>query len=140
MTANNRPCLNRDSKAGSILAVNFRSVKIRWTWLDCFFSPSPVVASASVGLAPLKTGVAYYGGGHENERDGSPKGTHVSLVPLPEGSGIDFDNSALDQGLGSEQLVVGGVVDLSYPTAKNQAMSHSVHNSPFVSPWYAQHR
>jgi hypothetical protein len=41
--------------------------------------------------------------------------THVGLVPLPEGSGIDFDNGALDQGLGSEQLVVGGVVDLSYP-------------------------
>lgn len=49
-------------------------------------------------------------------------GTHVSLVPLPEGGGIDFDNGALDQGLGSEQLVVGGVVDLSYPK-QNQAIS-----------------
>ena len=49
----------------------------------------------------------------------------MSLVPLPEGGGIDFDNGALDQGLGSEQLVVGGVVDLSYPK-QNQAISQPI--------------
>jgi hypothetical protein len=37
----------------------------------------------------------------------------VSLVPLTEGSSIDFDDSTLDQGLGSEQLVVGRVVNLT---------------------------
>jgi hypothetical protein len=75
-----------------------------------------VVASASVGLAPLKTGVAYCEGRCVSLIVKSPEHrTHVGLVPLPEGSGIDFDNGALDQGLGSEQLVVGGVVDLSYP-------------------------
>lgn len=36
----------------------------------------------------------------------------MRLVPLTEGSGIDFNDGTLDQGLGSEQLVVGGVVDL----------------------------
>ena len=34
-----------------------------------------------------------------------------SLVPLPEWSGVDLDNTVLDQCLGSHQLVVGGVVD-----------------------------
>jgi len=36
----------------------------------------------------------------------------VRLVPLSERSGIDFDDGTLDQGLGSEQLVVGRVVNL----------------------------
>ena len=35
----------------------------------------------------------------------------VGLVPLTEGSRIDGDDGALDQGLGTDQLVVGGVVD-----------------------------
>merc|ERR1719385_17927 len=35
----------------------------------------------------------------------------VGLVPLSEGSSIDDNDGVLDQGLGSDQLVVGGVVD-----------------------------
>lgn len=36
----------------------------------------------------------------------------VSLVPLSERSGIDLDDGTHDEGLGSEKLVVGGVVHL----------------------------
>ena len=32
-------------------------------------------------------------------------------LPLSEGSGINDNNGVLDQGLGSDQLMVGGVVD-----------------------------
>jgi hypothetical protein len=35
----------------------------------------------------------------------------VGLVPLPEGSGIDLDNGGAGQGVGTDELVVGGVVD-----------------------------
>jgi hypothetical protein len=35
----------------------------------------------------------------------------VGLVPLPEGSGIDLDNGGAGQGVGTDKLVVGGVVD-----------------------------
>ena len=35
----------------------------------------------------------------------------VSLIPLPEGKTVNKDNAVLHQGLGSHQLVVGGVVD-----------------------------
>lgn len=34
----------------------------------------------------------------------------VRLVPLSEGGSVDVDNGTLDEGLGSEKLVVGGVV------------------------------
>ena len=34
----------------------------------------------------------------------------VSLVPLTEGGGIDLDDGGLGQGVGADQLVVGGVV------------------------------
>lgn len=34
----------------------------------------------------------------------------VGLVPLTEGSGINLDNGGLGQGVGTDQLVVGGVV------------------------------
>jgi hypothetical protein len=37
----------------------------------------------------------------------------VSLVPLSEGGSVDVNNSGLDEGLGSEKLVVGGVVSLA---------------------------
>ena len=36
----------------------------------------------------------------------------VSLVPLTERGSVDVDNGRLDEGLGSEKLVVGGVVSL----------------------------
>lgn len=35
----------------------------------------------------------------------------MGLVPLPEGSGIDLDNGGAGQGVGADELVVGGVVD-----------------------------
>ena len=35
----------------------------------------------------------------------------MGLVPLPEGSGIDLDDSGAGQGVGTDELVVGGVVD-----------------------------
>lgn len=38
--------------------------------------------------------------------------TYVSLVPLSEGGSINVDDARLDEGLGSEQLVVGCVVSL----------------------------
>jgi hypothetical protein len=34
----------------------------------------------------------------------------VGLVPLTEGGGVDLDDGALGQGVGADQLVVGGVV------------------------------
>lgn len=34
----------------------------------------------------------------------------VGLVPLTEGSGVDLDDGGLGQGVGADQLVVGGVV------------------------------
>jgi len=36
----------------------------------------------------------------------------VGLVPLTEGGSVDVDNGRLDKGLGTEKLVVGGVVSL----------------------------
>lgn len=38
--------------------------------------------------------------------------TYVSLVPLAEGSSVDVDDGGLDEGLGSEKLVVRRVVTL----------------------------
>ena len=32
--------------------------------------------------------------------------THVSLIPLSEGGRIDLDDSTLDEGVGTDQLVV----------------------------------
>ena len=40
----------------------------------------------------------------------------MSLVPLAEGSGIDLDNGVLHKGTGTDQLVVGRVVDDSDDT------------------------
>ncbi len=37
--------------------------------------------------------------------------TIVRFVPLTEGGSIDLDNSALDEGLGADKFVVGGIVD-----------------------------
>jgi len=34
----------------------------------------------------------------------------MGLIPLPEGGGIDLDDSALDKGVGSDKFIVGGVV------------------------------
>lgn len=35
----------------------------------------------------------------------------VGFVPLAEGGGIDLDDGVLDEGLGTDEFVVGGVVD-----------------------------
>ena len=37
--------------------------------------------------------------------------TVVRFVPLTEGSSIDLNNGVLDEGLGTDKLVVGGIVD-----------------------------
>lgn len=42
--------------------------------------------------------------------------TVVSLVPLPEGSGIDLDDGSLGQGVGTDKFVVGRVEDDSNDT------------------------
>jgi hypothetical protein len=41
----------------------------------------------------------------------------VRLVPLTERGGIDLNDSTLDKGVGSDQLVVGGVVDNANDTS-----------------------
>ncbi|TNN88550.1 hypothetical protein EYF80_001333 [Liparis tanakae] len=43
----------------------------------------------------------------------------VCLIPLPEGKAVDEDDAVLHQGLGSDQLVVGGIVD--HPSLLHQA-------------------
>jgi hypothetical protein len=40
----------------------------------------------------------------------------VSLIPLAERSGIDLDNGTLDKSVGTDQLVVGGIVHNSQDT------------------------
>ena len=37
---------------------------------------------------------------------------YMGLIPLPEWGGIDLDDGALDEGVCSDEFVVGGVVDL----------------------------
>jgi len=59
-----------------------------------------------VGLLGLALAGSSLGGLGSTERSGV-----VSLVPLSEGSSIDLDDGTLNQGLGSEQLVVGRVVN-----------------------------
>jgi hypothetical protein len=36
--------------------------------------------------------------------------THVSFIPLPEGSGIDLDDGSLDEGVRAHEFVVRGVI------------------------------
>jgi hypothetical protein len=38
----------------------------------------------------------------------------MSLVPLPERSGVNLNNSTLDESVGSDKFIVGGVVHLNY--------------------------
>jgi hypothetical protein len=40
------------------------------------------------------------------------EGTYMRLIPLTEGGSIDLDDCALDEGVGSDKLVVRSVVDL----------------------------
>jgi hypothetical protein len=41
----------------------------------------------------------------------------VAFVPLTERSSIDLDNSTLDEGVGADELVVGGIVDYADDTS-----------------------
>ena len=41
----------------------------------------------------------------------------VRFIPLTERSGINLDNSTLDKSVGTDQLVVGGVVNDSQDTS-----------------------
>jgi len=50
----------------------------------------------------------------------------MSQVPLSEGSGIDLDDGALDQSVGSDQFVVRGVVD----DLKNLSLSGDLFRTP----------
>ena len=50
------------------------------------------------------------GRAHANALLGNGDGV-VRLVPLTEGCGIDLNNAVLDDGVGADELVVGGVVD-----------------------------
>jgi hypothetical protein len=36
--------------------------------------------------------------------------THVSFIPLPEGSGIDLDDGSLDESVRADEFVVRGVI------------------------------
>jgi hypothetical protein len=45
-------------------------------------------------------------------RGGIMRFAYVSLIPLPERGSIDLEDAALDESVGSDKLVVGGVVDL----------------------------
>jgi len=38
--------------------------------------------------------------------------TYMGLIPLPERSSVDLDNGPLDEGVRSDKLVVGSVVNL----------------------------
>lgn len=45
----------------------------------------------------------------------------MRLVPLPEGGSVNVNNGRLDEGLGSEKLVVGCVVSLNVSKRDFQA-------------------
>ena len=76
--------------------------------LGCAFSRDNGLPSFGDGLGILKN--------HEH-RSGldflrSKDFTHMSFVPLAEWGSIDLDNGILDESVGSDKLVVGGVIDL----------------------------
>lgn len=52
------------------------------------------------------------GGGGGAGLGGDDRLRVVGLVPLAEGGGVNLDDGRLDEGLGTEQLVVGRVVTL----------------------------
>lgn len=67
--------------------------------------------------------------------------TYVGLVPLSEGGGIDLDDGSLDEGVGSDKLVVGSVVLLKGGGgAKGASVSSTVDYLPRHREGYAQHR
>lgn len=45
--------------------------------------------------------------------------TYVSFVPLAEGGSIDLDDGALNEGVGSDELIVRCVVDLQKPESQS---------------------
>lgn len=58
--------------------------------------------------------------------------TYVSFVPLTEGSSIDLDNSSLDEGVGTDQLVVRGVVNLAIKTTDNPNVRQCLIQNPMT--------
>lgn len=61
----------------------------------------------------------------------------MGLVPLPERQAVNKDDAVLDQGLGSDQLIVGSIVDnindpgLPCAACVHQKTSAKVHTSSF---------
>jgi hypothetical protein len=66
---------------------------------------------------------------------GRARSTHVRLVPLPEGGGVDVDNARLDEGLGSQKLVVGSVVALKESAWSRDDDDSSTANP--LPPWFS---
>lgn len=58
--------------------------------------------------------------------------TYVSFVPLTEGSSIDLDNSSLDEGVGTDQLVVRGVVNLVIKMTDNPSVRQCLVQNPMT--------
>ncbi len=57
----------------------------------------------------------------------SQRSGEVGLVPLPVGKAVDEDDAVLHQGLGSDQLVVGGIVDhINDPGLPCAACQHKI--------------
>lgn len=52
----------------------------------------------------------------------------MGLVPLPERQAVNKDDAVLDQGLGSDQLIVGSIVDnINDPGLPCAACVHKKH-------------
>ena len=66
-----------------------------------------------VDLPFLVTGCAYCGCVISTIASPKCKLTYMGLVPLAEGGSVNLDNGTLDESVGSDEFVVGGVVDLS---------------------------
>lgn len=55
--------------------------------------------------------------------------THVSLIPLSEGGRIDLDDGTFDEGVGTDQLVVGRIVDLRSVSAFDAYTEMQTHDT-----------
>jgi hypothetical protein len=64
----------------------------------------------------------------------------VGLVPLPEGSSIDLDDGRLDEGVGSDKLVVGSVVRLENTDRSNISIVLNVKSKGEGGREYSRHR
>lgn len=48
----------------------------------------------------------------------------MSLIPLTEGGSIDLNNSTLDEGVRSDKLVVGSIIDLGEQMSSEKSLFH----------------